>query len=92
MPSRVVPENNTKLDIDLYKEFKGMLVRDVNTQTAYLRNPYIEKIKEYSEFAKERSALKFPPAKGMRMKTHGKIYKHGTVPNPNQCTDDLNSV
>ena len=37
-----------------------MLVRDVNRQTAYLNNPYVEKIKEYSEFARERGTLKYP--------------------------------
>lgn len=59
-------ENNkatVDLDIDLYKEFKGMLVRDVNKQTGYLNNPYIKKVLEHSKFANDRTKLKFPTHK-----------------------------
>lgn len=44
-----------------------MLVRDVNKQTAYLNNPYIEKVKEYSNVAKGRQELRFPEEKEVRL-------------------------
>lgn len=86
------------LDIDKFKEFKGMLVRDVNKQTAYLQNPHIDKILAYSPFAQERGKLDFPelanrpvmviepPAKRLLNKMNAKRFKPDSV----DCTESLN--
>ena len=78
-------------DVDAYKEFKGMLVRDVNKQTAYLNNPYIEKIKEYSEFAKEREKLKHPITYRVKLAKKFKSHDRGAGLSKNMLVDMLNS-
>ncbi len=78
-------------DVDAYKEFKGMLVRDVNKQTAYLNNPYIEKIKEYSEFAKEREKLKHPNTYRVKLAKKSRSYDKAGNMSKNQLVDMLNS-
>lgn len=61
-----------------------MLVRDVNRQTAYLDNPYIDKILEYSKSAQERSKLKFPTKK------HPKLIAGHLRSKSSPVDDDLN--
>lgn len=68
-----------------------MLVRDVNKQTAYLNNPYIEKIKEYSEFAKEREKLKHPNSYRVRLAKKSKSHEKDGYLSKNVLIDMLNS-
>lgn len=79
------PSKVSYFNIDLYKEFEGMLVRDVNRQTAYIDNPYIDKILEYSKSAQERSKLKFP------RKKHPKLMPSHLRSKSSPLVDELNN-